>query len=687
VVWIENRSRPQVRAEKAELVALKERRRERQRAEVLLEEARELTAARGEELERLRAAHRHHRSPPSAAPSISGSGTRGVATVTAAPEDILAAADAVALWRAHIHAGGVALPDSMVLDEDDLDTIFGSGANSDGGTLYRAGRASRDGFFAALAGQDRCISRADFLALASRVRPSEVELLALFVAAADGDVDLEVARAAETQQQQQQQQQQGVVSGGRVGGDRLGPDELASALRLYAHYFRTHVPCVVDFHTAVLEPLALHIAGGDDDAVAADSKAVVEEVMLTVVGVEHLPPSADGDFDACVYAYQRDYFHPPAGGSGPGAGAGGGGGRGRWGLSEKKLGCTNVVQAFPGAEEPTVGALVGFEALEASFSCVAPGEVRLELHDENWLHANLDGAVRLELRGGGGGVAELQRFVLRRGGRPVMGCAGQPTTLVVSVQPMATANAVGVGPSPPTAAAAAAAAPPSVMDVAAWPGRSESAEALAAVADTVSLYQAVCAQRQCCPPSMSLSSQEFAVLDAEIVPPDGEHPSISTPWLLAYLRRDALGKHVDRPANQHVLALLLAFTEAPEGVFGPRELRAFVRLYKHYIHTYSGTGAEFCEEVLSKLAHHCRQRAAPTAAELQKVAGGGGGGGGGGGDVGGGGVHARTLTVAGVEHLPSTVDGAVPQHRKGPTPAPLCALQRIVNALWRARRL
>jgi hypothetical protein len=230
-----------------------------------------------------------------------------------------AASDTISLFRRSTDAG-VTCPASMTLDEDERDAIFG--ADTSDMILRRVSTSSnetQDGFYRDLMGYDRCISKRDLLAYLSR--DGNREIFALFAAAADNRQD-----------------------------GRLGPDEIVAIMGMCKHYVETYAAygLSVDFQTAILGPLALQVSesNGALEHNELGTAVGVEEILLTVVGVEHLPPSEDGDLDACVYAYQRDFeMFAPAETSG-GAEVQ----TGTWGYSEKKLGCTDTVQVLPAVQ-------------------------------------------------------------------------------------------------------------------------------------------------------------------------------------------------------------------------------------------------------------------------------------------------------------------------------------------------
>ena len=250
----------------------------RQERDSLIQQKRERTL-RGQACERLGAPNNlHNRGAQSTTRTTGPMAVKQ--TLSGAVQELMGVTDTIALFRAC--ATSSTFPESMVLDIEERDVIFGTGATGD--ALVRAGSIEQAGFYRELVGYDRCISKSDLLAYLSR--DGKREVFGLLVAAADHRQD-----------------------------GRLGPDELVAIMGLCKHYVLTYGAHghSVDFRTTILGPLALQInqQGALEPKDELGETGEVQEVMLTVMGVEHLPPTADGDLDACVYAYQRD-FEPSA---------------------------------------------------------------------------------------------------------------------------------------------------------------------------------------------------------------------------------------------------------------------------------------------------------------------------------------------------------------------------------------
>ena len=192
---------------------------------------------------------------------------------------------------------------------------------------------------------------------------------------------------------------------------------------------------------------------------------------------------------------------------------------------------TNNVPVFP-----EIQSAVQFEVSEASFSCFAPGEMLLKLHDDNWLHANVDGASRVHLGGPWSG-SSTHRALLSHGssGAPVLGADGGATTIVFRIEPLDCATNAEEATPPPC--------------VAAVNGRCEVAQAMAAATDTIELFKTCGARTQQFPRTMSLLASERSLAEdiVRIAAQEELHEgeTVGKCALLAYMARDAFGKHPD----------------------------------------------------------------------------------------------------------------------------------------------
>eukprot|EP01048_Picozoa_sp_COSAG05_P008473 COSAG05_NODE_647_length_8113_cov_15.485900_2_plen_625_part_00 len=295
---------------------------------------------------------------------------------------------------------------------------------------------------------------------------------------------------------------------------------------------------------------------------------------------------------------------------------------------------------------PETQPTVQFDAAEATFSCVAPGEVLLKLHDDNWLHANVDGVARVHLGGPWSG-SSTHRVLLSHGssGAPVIGADGSTTAIVFHVEPL---DSHGSDDAKSNAS-------PHVVCV---DGRSEVEQATAAATDTIELFTACCEtkpQRQF-PYTMTLDTNERLFVEdivrmaaheelgegvAPLQPAIDTSITVRKATLLAYMARDAFGKHPDIAVNREVIALLLTAVEQPNTCqLGTHEFASFLQMYKHYIQVYCGTEASFCDEIVRKLARQVQDNGVLQPEELDEAAG----------------VEEMWLTVLGVEHLPTTAD-------------------------------
>jgi hypothetical protein len=211
---------------------------------------------------------------------------------------------------------------------------------------------------------------------------------------------------------------------------------------------------------------------------------------------------------------------------------------------------------------------VKFDTLRSTFSCIVPGDVVLKLHDDNWLHANLDGAARIRLGAGSWSGISKHRAQLLRNGIAVVGADGHPTTILYSVEALSSGGDQTVAPSAET-----------VED-----GVSEIGQAMAAVADSVELFKSSADRSSATdtfPPSMSLDAADSQALAESLAAEGG---SIGKRILLAYIAKQSLGKHADAAIGLEVGALLLAMCGNAGGdTLEAEEYEVFARLHKHYV--------------------------------------------------------------------------------------------------------
>ena len=90
--------------------------------------------------------------------------------------------------------------------------------------------------------------------------------------------------------------------------NQLGIHEFVAFLQMYKHFFQVYFGTEADFGEEIVGKLAQQVQENATlEPEELDEVADVEELWITVVGVEHLPLTADGEFDACVLVYQREF--------------------------------------------------------------------------------------------------------------------------------------------------------------------------------------------------------------------------------------------------------------------------------------------------------------------------------------------------------------------------------------------
>ena len=179
-------------------------------------------------------------------------------------------------------------------------------------------------------------------------------------------------------------------------------------------------------------------------AVVVDESAWVQECVLTILRVEHLPECLDGDFDAMVSAHQRgwedDWDHPRGGTWSPEA----------YGL--QLLGKTETKNAKRKDDGTVTFNTVSFQRAKREMPVWAPGEVILKLADDNTFVDSVEGETTFEMAEpdevgrtqpydyepdlAAGQNLPPERTVLVNLGKdrePVIGVDGEPTLIIYTV--------------------------------------------------------------------------------------------------------------------------------------------------------------------------------------------------------------------------------------------------------------
>ena len=477
--------------------------------------------------------------------SAAGAVADGVEGIAEDAQQFAAVADTIQLYR----QCAPNFPRSMRLERRELSVIFGEP------------ELGHRGFFGALVGFDQCISSDDLVAHVSRHTSTGVAHL--LVAAADDRQD-----------------------------GRLAANDAANVMRLVKHFFENYALCgpSADFVTAVLEKIAAEVRQLDETCWT--EAAAVSLVRLQILRVEHLPATADGDFECGVTALQQE-FYEAAGDSLDSdteseADVECATRSGRWSDSFKVIGRTEQRTVFPDES-----GRAQFERGGPGFACLAPGKLLLKLCDHNWLHDNVEGSRAVMLDGSKSGQ---QRVALQRNGTAVVGADGFCTEIVYQLEP--------ASQSIPRAEALRWREP---MDAVVTDFPSDISQAMICCAETVKSFKRQNGPLPGLPDSMQLGKEESVAagelhrrLPAMETSRSSPEHLVQARLVHALMAREAAGKFPEGSVVSEVILLLLSFASSADSV-SLSEYGHFLSLLKHYLRNYATSDVDFCTDVLEPL--------------------------------------------------------------------------------------